>query len=131
MARRFYYRSSRHGVLALSTVVFVFGIFHRIFYKKGKDVGGRLVDILLRNIGTILKNRVPKDTADVFMIGEYVIRMPYCWMFTYIPGMSRMFAPYRLAAMMIVASVVLSAISLNQISTEKRPYLSILFGFWL
>ena len=40
-----------------------------------------------------------------------------------------MFAPYRLAAMMIVASVVLSAISLNQISTERRPYLSILFGF--
>ena len=55
--------------------------------------------------------------------------MPYCWMFTYIPGMSRMFAPYRLAAMMIVASVVLSAISLNQVSTERRPYLSILFGF--
>ena len=40
----------------------------------------------------------------------------------------RMFAPYRLSAMMIVASVVLSAISLNRLSTERR-LLSFLFGF--
>ena len=119
----------RHGVLALSTVVFMFGIFPAFFIKRARMWVVVWLIFYLGTLGPFLKIGAQKDTADVFMIGEYVIRMPYSWMFTYIPGMSRMFAPYRLAAMMIVASVVLSAISLNQISTERRPYLSILFGF--
>ena len=119
----------RHGVLALSTVVFVFGIFPAFFIKRARMWVVVWLIFYLGTLGPFLKIGAQKDTADVFMIGDYVIRMPYCWMFTYIPGMSRMFAPYRLSAMMIVASVVLSAISLNRIPTERRPYLSILFGF--
>ena len=64
-------------------------------------------------MGPFLKWGPFKDTSEVITVGDYVIRMPYAYLFQYIPGMSRMFAPYRLSAMMVVASVALVALSLD------------------
>jgi hypothetical protein len=56
------------------------------------------------------------DAREVFRLeGGYVIRMPYTLMFQYIPGMSRMFAPYRLASYLVVASVALVAMGLARL----------------
>ena len=75
----------------------------------------------LGTLGPFLKLGAQKDTADVFMLGDYVVRLPYAWMFQYIPGMSRMFAPYRMASMVVVAAVALVAINMDQLSdTLKR-----------
>ncbi|MFZ5475446.1 MAG: hypothetical protein ACOZNI_01620 [Myxococcota bacterium] len=51
------------------------------------------------------------DSRDVVMLFDrYVIRLPYTWMFQFVPGMSRMFAPYRLGSFVVVASVALVAL---------------------
>ncbi len=56
------------------------------------------------------------DSRDVFRLdGGYVVRMPYTLMFQYIPGMARMFAPYRLCAFVVVASVALVALGLARL----------------
>ncbi len=56
------------------------------------------------------------DNRNVMRIAEdYVVRMPYTLMFQFIPGMSRMFAPYRLASFVVVASVVLVAMGVARL----------------
>lgn len=56
------------------------------------------------------------DAREVVRLdGGYVIRMPYTLMFQYIPGMARMFAPYRLAAYVVVASVALVSLGLARL----------------
>ena len=50
------------------------------------------------------------------MLGEYVVRLPYAWMFQYIPGMSRMFAPYRMASMVVVCAVILVAVNMDRLN---------------
>ena len=56
------------------------------------------------------------DAREVFRLeGGYIIRMPFTWMFQFIPGMSRMFAPYRLASYLVVASVVLVALAVARL----------------
>ena len=60
------------------------------------------------------------DSRNVFRVfDDYVVRMPYTLMFQYIPGMSRMFAPYRLASYMLVASVALVAIGLSRLPLRR------------
>ena len=57
------------------------------------------------------------DTENVTRVmEEYVVRLPYVWMFQLVPGMSRMFAPYRLGSYVVVASVALVAIGLSRLS---------------
>ena len=51
--------------------------------------------------------------------GDWVVRLPYAWMFQWVPGMSRMFAPYRLGAMLVVGSVVLLAYGLAFLSRGR------------
>ncbi len=56
------------------------------------------------------------DAREVVRIdGGYVVRMPYTLMFQFIPGMSRMFAPYRLASYLVVSSVVLVALAVARL----------------
>ncbi len=56
------------------------------------------------------------DNTNVYRLGEYVVRLPFTWMFQFIPGMARMFAPYRLASFVVVASVALVAIGIARLS---------------
>ena len=59
--------------------------------------------------------------------GHYVLRLPYTLMFKWVPGMSRMFAPYRMGSMVVVASVVLVAMGLSRITDPKlRSFIAVL-----
>ena len=51
--------------------------------------------------------------------GFYTLRMPYTLMFKWVPGMSRMFAPYRMGSMVVVAAVALVAMGLSRITHPK------------
>ena len=77
------------------------------------------------NLGPFLKWGAQQDTSEVDQIGDYVVRMPSVWMFQYVPGMSRMFAPYRLASMVVVAAVALVSIGLDSVRSEYRRYAAI------
>jgi hypothetical protein len=59
--------------------------------------------------------------VSLFSLGEgfYVMRMPYTLMFKWVPGMSRMFAPYRMGSMVVVASVALVAMGLSRITNPR------------
>ena len=82
----------------------------------------------LGTMGPFLKLGADQDSGDVVMLGDYVVRMPWTVMFKWIPGMSRMFAPYRMSSMMVVASVVLVAIGLHALARRKRWWISALVG---
>lgn len=79
-------------------------------------------------MGPFLKLGADKDTTDVLFLGSNVVRMPWTTMFKWIPGMSRMFAPYRMSAMMVVASVVLFTIGLHAIRGRRRGLIAALAG---
>ena len=96
-------------------------------------MGGDLECVLCGNAGALAQIGAQRDTSEVVTMGEYVVRLPYAIMFQIVPGMSRMFAPYRMASMVVVASVVLVAISLNAIKPKYRRLGAslVLIGVWL
>ena len=111
----------RHGVLAFPLAVFLVGVLPAFRNPRARIWLVIWLIFWLGTLGPFLKLGAQKDTADVFMLGDYVVRLPYAWMFQYIPGMSRMFAPYRMASMVVVAAVALVAINMDQLSdTLKR-----------
>lgn len=72
-------------------------------------------------LGPFLKPWTTTEAADVLILGEkWVIRMPFTWLFRWVPGMSRLFGPYRLAALVAVASVALMAQGLQTIPNSSR-----------
>jgi hypothetical protein len=74
----------------------------------------------LGSLGPYMKAFGSADTTEVMMLGgDWVVRLPYAWMFRWVPGMSRMFAPYRLGAMVVVGSVVLLAYGLAFLSKGR------------
>ena len=76
----------------------------------------------LGTLGPFLKDFGARvDTAEVFLVGGEAVRLPWTWMFQWIPGMSRMFAPYRMGALVVVAGVALVALGLGRI--PGRPLL--------
>jgi hypothetical protein len=67
----------------------------------------------LGTLGPFLKVGAKADSSEVLLLGgEWVLRMPYTLMFQWVPGMARMFGPYRMGAMVVVASVALVALGL-------------------
>ncbi|MFH1468685.1 MAG: hypothetical protein ABIO70_30120 [Pseudomonadota bacterium] len=50
--------------------------------------------------------------------GHWVVRMPFTWLFRWVPGMSRLFGPYRLSSVLVVASVVLLAGGLGDLPAK-------------
>lgn len=77
----------------------------------------------LSSLGPFLKLSTLRDASEVWIVGgEWVVRLPYAWLFRWVPGMSRMFAPYRLASMVVVASVVLVALGLAAIPLRTRRW---------
>ncbi len=69
----------------------------------------------LGSLGPFLRIGLGDARAVYQLDGGYVVRLPYTWMFQFIPGMSRMFAPYRLSAYVMVASTVLVALALARL----------------
>jgi hypothetical protein len=117
----------RHGVLAFPLSVFIAGIIFAFRKKRARVWLVIWLVFWLGTLGPFLKIGAQKDTADVIMLGEYVVRLPYVLMFQFIPGMSRMFAPYRMCSMVVVASVILVAIGLDELRSDRRRWISIGF----
>ncbi len=80
-------------------------------------------------LGPYLKLNTMAEADSVLMFGErWVLRMPFTWLFRWVPGMSRLFGPYRLAAMVTVASVVLLAQGLTAIPAATRRWRLLRWG---
>ncbi len=94
---------------ALPLTVLAFGILPAIVRRRAWGWLAVWLFFYLGTLGPFLRWGAG-DSKNVLRLGEFVIRMPYTLMFQYIPGMSRMFAPYRLGAFVVVASVALLAI---------------------
>ena len=123
-----YVINPRHGVLALPAAAFLLGVLPAI---RRKAAWGWLLIWTVFFAGTLgpyLKLGALKDTGEVVMLGDYVVRLPYAWMFQLVPGMSRMFAPYRMGSMVVVASVALLALSLHPIRRWPRRALGLVAG---
>jgi hypothetical protein len=104
----------RHGVLAMPLAAFLLGVLPAIFFRRARPWLMVWMLFWLGTIGPFLKVGAGKDTAEVLLLGDYVVRLPYAFMFQFVPGMSRMFAPYRMASMVVVSTVALLAISLDK-----------------
>lgn len=98
----------------LQVVVLLLGVLPAVWRPRSWGWLGVWVFFYLGTLGPYL--RVGSGDAEnvTRFFTDYVLRMPYVWMFQFIPGMSRMFAPYRLAAFVMVASVALVAIGLSR-----------------
>jgi hypothetical protein len=117
-----------HGVSAFPSLVFFVGVLPGIFIRRARMWVATWALFWVGTMGPFLKVGADRDATDVLMLGEYVVRLPYTIMFKWIPGMSRMFAPYRMSSMMVVAGVVLVAIGLGALSRRWRMPASILVG---
>jgi hypothetical protein len=117
-----------HGMKSFPTLVFFAGVLPAVFLKRARVWLLVWVVFWLGTMGPFLKLGADRDSTDVILIGEYVVRLPWTWMFKWLPGMSRMFAPYRMSAMMVVSSVVLVAMGLNAIRGRWRYWATAIVG---
>jgi len=66
------------------------------------------------SLGPFLKLDTMAEADAVLVLADrWVVRLPYTWLFQWVPGMSRLFGPYRLGAMVGIAAVVLVALGLG------------------
>ena len=115
---------------ALSLVVLLCGVIPALLHRGDSSGRGRFWLVVffffyLGTLGPYLKLGGNQDNAEVVRLFDvYVIRMPFTWMFRWIPGMSRMFAPYRMGAFMVVGAVALVALGLSRVGWggQRRPW---------
>ena len=112
----------RHGVLALPLAAFLAGILPAAFVRRARTWFVIWWVFFLGTLGPWLKWGAQKDTADVLMLGDFVVRLPFALMFQFIPGLSRMFAPYRMASLVVVATVALVALCLGSLKPWQRRF---------
>lgn len=117
-----------HGVGAFPSLVFILGVLPCIVIKRARVWLLVWVVFWVGTMGPFLKLGADNDSTDVIFIGEHVVRMPWTVMFKWIPGMSRMFAPYRMSSMVVVSSVVLLTIGLHAIRGRWRAPVAALVG---
>jgi len=120
-----YILDPRYGAAGFPLVVLLLGVLPGLFIKRARPWLGVWVLFWLGSMGPYLKWGAHQDASEVVRLGGYVVRLPYTWMFRFIPGMSRMFAPYRLSSMMVVASVPLMALGLSAVrkAWQRLPLL--------
>lgn len=121
-----YVINPKHGVLALPAAAFVLGVVPAVRLRAAWGWLLVWLTFYAGTLGPFLKVGALKDTADVVMLGDKVVRLPFVWMFQFVPGMSRMFAPYRMGAMVVVASVALLAVSLQPLRRWPRRFVGLL-----
>ena len=70
---------------------------------------------------------VPGDINFVLLGGKYAVKLPYAYAFKYVPLMSRMFAPYRMGCMVMLAMGALLALNLGALmrALGRRRYRAI------
>lgn len=66
----------------------------------------------------------------IHVLGEYTVRLPYWYAFKFIPMMSRLFAPYRMGSLVVLAMMVLLALNLGALSSrlDRFGWLKLLGG---
>ncbi|MCK6505033.1 hypothetical protein L6R53_16815 [Myxococcota bacterium] len=116
-----------HGTTAFPLAVFLVGVLPALVDRRARPWLGIWLLFWLGTLGPFLKLGARQDTAEVVRMGEYVVRLPFTLMFQYVPGMSRMFGPYRMASLMVVASVPLVALGLSQLRHRRGQPLLCLF----
>ncbi len=99
---------------ALPLTVLAFGVLPAIVRRRAWSWLAVWLFFYLGTLGPFLRWG-GGDAKNVVRVGAYVVRMPYTLMFQFIPGMSRMFAPYRLGSYVVVASVALVAIGVARL----------------
>lgn len=118
-----------HGSLAYPLVVFLVGVLPALFLRTARPWLGIWLLFWIGTLGPFLKLGARQDTGEVLMLGDFVVRLPFTLMFQFIPGMSRMFGPYRMAAFMVVASVALLTLSVSAVRDGRlRALLALLVG---
>jgi hypothetical protein len=100
---------------SLPLVVLAVGILPALLRRRSWGWLAVWTFFYLGTLGPFLRVGVGDNTNVTRVFDEYVVRLPYVYMFQFIPGMARMFAPYRLASYMVVASVALVAIGLARL----------------
>jgi hypothetical protein len=100
---------------ALPLTVVAFGVVPALVRRRAWAWLGVWTFFYVGALGPFLRIGVGDNRAVLRVFEDYVVRMPYTLMFQFIPGMSRMFAPYRLVSMVVVASVVLVATGLARL----------------
>lgn len=99
---------------ALPLTVFLFGLLSAPIRRRSWGWLAIWIAFYLGTLGPFLRIGQGDSENVTKLFDEYVIRLPYTWMFQFVPGMSRMFAPYRLGSYVIVASVALVAMGLSR-----------------
>ena len=94
---------------------------------------GDVADFWLGTLGPFPQVGCSKRYSRCVYAGRLCCAFPYAWMFQYIPGMSRMFAPYRMASMVVVCAVILVAINMDRLNEtwKRRGGLVLLFAIVL
>ncbi len=100
---------------ALPLVVFFVGVLPALLRRRSWGWLGVWLFFYIGTLGPFLRVGFSDNRNVLRVFDDYVVRLPYTWMFQFIPGMSRMFAPYRLAAFVVVASVPLVAIAVARL----------------
>lgn len=100
---------------ALPLVVLGLGILPAILRRRSWGWLAVWLFFYLGTLGPFLRVGAGDNTNVTRLFDDYVLRLPFVWMFQFIPGMSRMFAPYRLASFVVVSSVALVAIGLARL----------------
>lgn len=113
-----------HGTTTFPLAVFFVGVLPGFFIKRARPWLAVWLVFWLGTLGPFLKLGSHQDTSQVVMVGDFVVRLPYTWMFRFVPGMSRMFGPYRMASLMVVASVPLVAIGLSALRHRAGQFLA-------
>ena len=102
-------------------VLFFGGLIPALALKPGLYPRSRFWAVLflvfwVGTLGPFLKWGGTLDSTQVVTLGdEFVVRLPWTGMFRWVPGMSRMFAPYRMGSLAVVAAVPLVAMGLSRI----------------
>ena len=99
----------------LPLVVLFFGLIPALRRRRAWGWLAVWFIFYLGTLGPFLRIGQGDNYSVLRVMDDYVVRMPYTWMFHFIPGMARMFAPYRLAAFVIVASTALVAIGVARL----------------
>lgn len=100
---------------SLPLAVMIFGVLPSLLRRRSWGWLAVWIFFFVGTLGPFLRIG-DGDNRNVYQVGDYVVRLPFTLMFQFIPGMSRMFAPYRLAAYVVVASVALVALGVARLS---------------
>ncbi len=117
-----------HGPEGWPVVLLALGLLPALRLRAARPWALAFAFFYLGTLGPWLKLGALKDAGEVATWGgDTVLRLPFTLYFQFIPGMARMFAPYRLASGVVVCGIVLLALGLGGFTGARRTALVTLF----